>query len=332
VEQVLFYTTAVYLAFRGYGISSFTYAVLLRSVAGVGIIYVLQPWQIGVAFSKKAFANLLNFGLKFQVNDLLARLKDDLFIVVLSWFLPASQLGLLGWAKRWSMFPYQFSVQNVVAITFPTYSRLQEHKDLLVKAIEKSLYFISLLIFPVLVGMSVMASPLIYLIPEYEKWRPALPLLYLFCVNIGFAAVANPLINTLNAIGKIHETLRIMVIMTVATWVLTPITYSWMGLNGIALVAAVVAAMSLWASFFLKRVLTVAVVDNIKSQFISSTGMGLVLYYLNNLWAKSWLNWTAGVLVGVLAYISLIILFEKKRLFIQLRSLFTTKSLKKLTM
>ena len=58
------------------------------------------------------------------------------------------------------MYPYNLTVQNVMAITFPTFSRLQKRPALLKKAIEKSIFFISLSIFPILVGMSVFIQPL----------------------------------------------------------------------------------------------------------------------------------------------------------------------------
>ena len=82
---------------------------------------------------------------------MLARLKDDLFVVVLGLFFPSTQMGYISWAKKMSLYPYQFSVNSVMSVTFPVFARLQEHPERLKRAIEKAMYFISLLIFPVLV-------------------------------------------------------------------------------------------------------------------------------------------------------------------------------------
>jgi O-antigen/teichoic acid export membrane protein len=321
IEQLLFYGIAVTMAVMGYGVKSFTVAVLVRSIAGVISIYFLQSWQVGLMISKQSMQKLLGFGLKFQANDLLARLKDDLFIVVLAKFLSPTEMGYLGWSKRWSMFPYQFSVSNVIAITFPTYSRLQDKKDLLAKALEKSLFFIALLIFPVLAGMSLLAQPLIEILPEYQKWQPALPLLYFFCLNIAFAAIANPMISTLNAIGNIDKTLKLMIFMTIATWVLSPLAYREWGVVGIAIVSAVVAAASLTSYFWIKKTFTFSFAEQLWRQLLATMIMGVTLIILRNQINPSWRGLLFEIVVGGASYFVILVLFGKDKIMNEIKSL-----------
>lgn len=278
VENIIFYVVAVVLAAQGFGIRSYTVAVLLRSIAGLVVIYAIQGWPIGLAFSREAFRGLMKFGAKFQINDLLARLKDDLFIVVLAYFLPAAQMGYIGWAKRWSMFPYQFSVNSVMAVTFPTFSRLQDHPDKLQRAIEKSLFFISMVIFPILAGLSFIAGPLLEIIPRYGKWLPAIPSLIFFCINIAWAAVSTPLTNTLNAIGKINVTLRLMVMWTILTWTITPLMVFWFSFTGVAIASAVIASTSVITFVLIKRHVQVRIFEQIWRQlFATAVMLGVLL-------------------------------------------------------
>lgn len=51
VENILYNSTAVILAYLGFGISSFTYAILIRGFVGVILIYILHPWRPGFSFS-----------------------------------------------------------------------------------------------------------------------------------------------------------------------------------------------------------------------------------------------------------------------------------------
>jgi O-antigen/teichoic acid export membrane protein len=321
VEQLVFYVVAVYLAWRGFGVNSFTAAVLLRGFVGVMVMYTIQRWSIGVNLSLPTLKSLLGFGFRFQLNDLLARMKDDLYIVVLAWFIPTAQMGYLGWAKRWSMFPYQFSVNNVIAITFPTYSRLQEDRELLKRAIEKSLYFISLTIFPILAGMSALSFSLIAIIPQYHKWEPALAALVFFCINIGFSAVTSPLTNTLNAVGKIQTTLKYMMLWTGLTWGLTPFLYQAYGFTGVAMVSALVGASSVGLIFIVQRMYHLSVWQTIGKQLIFAVIMGGSLYMSSLYWSRS-LNWlVTGVGVGVMIYGVLVLLFDKQRFMTQVGSL-----------
>jgi O-antigen/teichoic acid export membrane protein len=314
IESLIFYGLAVYLARGGMGVSSYTVAVLARSVVGVIAIYLIQGWPIGLYWSKDIFKKLLGFGAKFQLNDLLARIKDDLFIVVLARFLSAQDMGLIGWAKRWSMFPYQLSVNSVVAITFPTYSRLQHDKVLLGKAVDKSIYFISLLIFPVLAGMVALAYPLTTIIPQYQKWQPAIIPLVFFVINVAWSAVSSPLTNTLNAIGQISKTLKLMLFWTAATWIITPICVYFFGATGVAVASAIVASSSFITIIMVKRSLRIHFIDNVWRQLLSALLMLSVLLLLQSWWSVSVIWLIVGVLVGAATYGAFTLLFGYNKL------------------
>lgn len=320
-ENLVFYTIAVILAAKGYGVRSYTYAVIARGIIGVLIVYLLQQWPIGFALAKSALKGLLKFGAKFQINDFLARIKDDLFIVILARFVDPTQMGYISWAKRWSLFPYQFSVNSVMSITFPTFARLQDHPEHLKRAVEKTLFFIALIIFPVLVGLSVVALPFTEVIPKYDKWVPALPSLYFFCLNIAFAAVANPLINTLNAIGKINKTLKLMVFWTALTWTLTPLMVLWFSFTGVAIASAVVAASSLLTVILLKKYIPISFFDQLWRQATASLIMGVVLFGLQSYLKGSYLSLFAGIFAGALVYAAILALLGWKKVILEFRSL-----------
>lgn len=302
VEQIVFYGLALILASRGWGVASFTWAVLARGILGLGVIYYLQPWKVGLSFSKKILKALIPNGFKFQLNDLLARVKDDLLVVVLGRFLPANQMGYLGWAKRWSSFPYQMSVNSVIAITFPTYSRLQHDLNKLGKAIEISIFFITLILFPILAGMVILAGPIVQLTTTYHKWQPALVSLVLFAVNIAWAAVSTPLTNTLNAIGKINVTLKLMGLWTVMTWVLTPILVRWYQYEGVALASAIIGFTSIFSIKLTQRWVSFKIWESVWRQLLATILMIGCLWWLYPLWSVSYGGVMIATLGGGIAY------------------------------
>lgn len=228
VEQISFHSILIYLAITGTGAIAYAYAIFVRSILGAAVMFGLGPWQIGFSLKKESLKELLNFGVKFQLNDFLARIKDQLFFLALGLWFPLREFGYINWAKNWSIYPYNLTVQSVMAITFPTFSRLQGDKNALRRAIEISIFFITLLIFPILVGMSTFIAPLVAIFPAYQKWTPALMSLVLFSLSVGWGAISSPLTNTLNAIGHINKTLKLMIMWTVLTWIVTPICiYFW---------------------------------------------------------------------------------------------------------
>ena len=321
LETLVFNIIAVTFAVRVMGVLSYVYAVFARSIVGVIAIYFLQTWPIGIAFSKDALKGLLKFGAKFQLNDLLARLKDDLFVVVLGLFFPSTQMGYISWAKKMSLYPYQFSVNSVMSVTFPVFARLQEHPERLKRAIEKAMYFISLLIFPVLVGLSTLMFALTIVFPRYHQWQPALLSLAFFCFEIAMSAISTPLTNTLNAIGKIDLTLKLMMMWTALTWTITPVMIFFFGFNGVAIGSAVIGLSSFITVALVKKHVSIEFVEQIWRQVIASVVMGAVLVFNLHVWSQSFMWLGIGVLVGAIVYGTTFLLIGYKKFLFEVRSL-----------
>jgi O-antigen/teichoic acid export membrane protein len=326
VENTVFYSLAAFLAWRGFGVSSFTYAILIRSVLGVVVISFLQRWPIGFSFDWKTLKGLANFGLKFQANDLLARIKDDLFIFFLGTWVGPTAVGYIGWARQWSRFPYQMTVTNVVSITFPTFARLQGNKERLAKAIEKTLYFISLFIFPTLVGMSLFIFPLLEVLPGLDKWQPAAWSLVFFSLSILFAALSGPMTNTLNAVGHINKTLWLMVMWTVLTWTVTPLLIHFYDYNGVSLAVLVIGAATLYFPVrFVQQTIPFRFWESIWRQGFAT----LVMVAVGLLGFSSWntsIGWIiTGIVVCGLSYVGAFLLVGWRSLKFELRSMGVVK-------
>jgi O-antigen/teichoic acid export membrane protein len=308
VEQISFYSLLIYLALEGFGAISYAYAIIFRSIFGVIAMYSIAPWMIKVGISQSSLQSLLRFGVKFQLNDALARIKDQLFFAVLGIYLPLNQFGYIQWAKSWSLNPYNLTVQNVMAITFPTFSRLQHNKEYLRKAIEKSLFFISLLIFPILVGMSVFITPLLTVVPGYAKWSPAIISLIFFLLDIAWSAIGTPLINALSAIGKINITLKIMILRTVLTWVGTPLAMYLWGFNGVAIATFVINSTSLIPIWYVHQFAAVDVWGAVWRQLLAAICMTIVGVLGLQYWGESWVTLVLGMFIASITY--LVVLFS----------------------
>jgi len=326
VEQLVYNGLLIFFAMKGYGVQAFTIAVLARSVIGVTTMYAIQRWPIGLAMDRRALREMLGMGAKFQLNDFLARIKDQLFYLMLGFFLPLKEFGYITFAKQWSTMPYQLTVQNVIAITFPTFSRLQHDKGLLKKAIEKTLFFITLLIFPMLVGMCILIIPITHLITKYQKWQPAVLTFILFTLSIGWSAISTPLTNTLSAIGKINQTLKLMVMWTILTWILTPIGIYFFGFNGVAVAAMAISFTSVIPVFYVKKIVDIQVFDQVWRQLAAASVMGgvglIMLPLMNTSFAFSGL----GAVVMGLVYIAVLGLIGYKKMMTEFQSLRTKKS------
>jgi len=314
-ETILFNLVAVILAWQGAGITSFTWAVLVRGISGLILIYMISPWMPGFALNRASARKLLSFGVPFQANSLLALAKDDLLTVFLGKVLPFAHVGFIGWAQKWANMPLRFIMDSVIKVTFPAYSRLQDNLSALRAGIEKALFAVCFLTFPALIGLTLLASSLVEILPHYMKWQPALFALYFFCLQASFSCVSTTLTNTLNATGRIKTTLKLMVVWTVLTWVLTPIFIYFWGFNGVAPAAVLVATTVALPVWLVRKIVKFNLWENVGKPLLGAVVMGLVLYLAVPSVAVNFIGIALVIVLGVIIYLAVMLLLAKERIF-----------------
>lgn len=305
LENIVYNLTVVYLAWQGYGIMSFTYAVLARGVIGLIAIYIVQPWMPGLAFSKSTLKKLLKFGVPYQVNTLLAVVKDDGLTVVLGGILGLGPMGLLIWAQKWGQAPLRFFMDHVIKVTFPAFSRMQNKKAALESAVTRSIFFICFLVFPAIAGLLIVAPILVRVIPRYEQWIPALIPLSLIAINTSFAAVTTQLTNLFNATGKIKTTFKLMVMWTLLTWISVPYLAGRFGVNGAALGYALVGSSSVIAIYIAKRVFRFSLVNAVFRPALATAVMAALLIIVRGALPIRMMTVWALILLGLVSYLGL---------------------------
>ena len=307
-DTLVFNIVVIYLATRGFGLTSFTIGVLLQALVGLVLTYVLQPWRLGFAFSKNSLKLLLKFGVPYQVNTFLAVIKDDGLILVLGKILDSSGIGLLSWGQKWGQAPLRFFMDQVIKVTFPAFARMQSNKSELEKAVSRSIFFVCFLVFPTLVALVALAPVIIEIVPRYVQWKPALTALGYFALSALFAAVTTPLTNVFNAIGKIRITLYLMIMRTVLSWGLIPFLAIRYGVNGAALGYALVSASSVVAIFIARRYVAFDLSTPVFKPLLAALGMGTILFIVRNLMTPS-IQWIFVLIIfGGLAYVFSMIL------------------------
>jgi O-antigen/teichoic acid export membrane protein len=313
VEGLTYSIALIVFAIMGYGVTTFTIAILLRSIIGLPLIYMIQPWSVGFALNKRLIKDLVSHGSPFQGNSILALVKDDLLNLYVASALPLTQVGYIGFAQKWAFMPLRLVMDNVIKVTFPSYSRLQNDRASLRKVIEKSLFLISFFIFPISSAFITLSPSLIQLIPGYEKWEPALAALMFFSINALFASISVPLTNFLNAIGKVKITLAYMVFWTILSWVVTVFFIQAFGFNGVAAASALVAASVLLILIPVKREIQFSFIKPIWKQFIAAFIMGVGIYATQQ-YITNWLFFILQVLGAAVLYFAVLAAIAKKEI------------------
>lgn len=302
LESIVYSVLLVFLAWKGFGITSFTIAVVARGLTGLVTLYLFQPWRPAFGVSRSSLKKLLVFGIPYQVNTFIAVLKDDGLTLVLGRIIGLESLGILVWAQKWIQIPLRVVLDNVTRVTFPAFSRMQDEKEQLERNVTRSIFFITLLVFPAVSGIVILFPVVMNLVPKYQQWLPAVLPLSLLAVNVLFAAVTTQLTNVLNAIGKIKITSGLMVMWTVLTWVLVPYLAKRYGVDGAALGYSIVGASSVVAIYIVKRYVNFSLIDSTLKPFFAALVMAVTLLILRHLLAQSFYSIGVLVITGIVVY------------------------------
>ena len=314
LENMVYSVAVVFFAWKGFGITSFTYSVLIRGVVGLIAIYILNPWKPMFGFNLKSFKNLIRFGIPYQLNNFLATLKDDGITIVLGGILGSAGVGILGTAQKLAQYPLRFFMDNVTKVTFPAFSRMQDDKVELEKSLTRSIFFICALVFPSLVGLAILFPVLITVIPRYTKWTPAyIPLIFL-SVNSLWAAGSTQLTNFLTSVGKIKTVFKLMVMWTVLTWALVPVLSIKFGVNGAAFSYLLIGSSSAVVFYIVKKYLNWSIYHSVMVPLLSSLVMGAVLYILRGVLSVNLKTMMIMILAGGLTYLGSLYLILGKSL------------------
>ncbi|QQG43528.1 MAG: polysaccharide biosynthesis protein [Candidatus Daviesbacteria bacterium] len=312
LETLTFNVVLLILVLMKADLAAFSAATLLRAMVGVVTIYLLAPWKIGFGFSRSSAKVLLNFGIPYQLNSLLSLLKDRLVPLVIAKMIGSVGVGYVTWAQNLAFLPLE--VMNIVIrVSFPTFARLQEDQKMLKVAVEKSLFLTTLFLYPMFFGLLALAPSLVAHVVS-DKWQPALPVFYLFSVSTFWATLSTTFTNTLNAIGQIKLTLKLMIFWTVITWILTPLLTIKYGFIGVGISSAAISFTSIITIIIVKRFVEVEIWKNIWQPLVASMVMGAIVFYFSQFLVYDTLSLLEMVIAGAAIYLGLIIILAKDKI------------------
>lgn len=280
VESLIFNILLIILVVKGFGISSYTYAFLAASLVGIPFYYYISPWKIRLGIHKESLHHL-KFGIQYQAKNILATLKDDFLILFLAKVLTFKELDYVGFAQRNAFFAYRYVVDSTTKVTFSTYSRIQDDMHILKKSLEKSLFFVSLFMSPIVFGLIIVTPYVIHLFPKWNnRWEPAIVSLIFFSLNALVSSFSGILVNVLDATGRVKTTLKLMVLWTILTWVLTPLGIALFGFSGVAIASFLVTLTIVITVYLVQKIIPFSFWGSIYKPLIAASAMGIITFVL----------------------------------------------------
>ncbi len=316
LETLVYNGIAVYMALHNYGVWSLVIAILVRTVVGSVALNMIKPWKIGWSYSKKSAHALLHFGIPYQLNSVLALIKDNVAPTLIAfWYGPAA-VAYVNLAQNIASRPME--IINIVSrVMFPAYSRLQHDTERLKRWIEKSVSFMAYLYMPAITGLLITARPILeYLYADKSaKWLPSLPTLLLFLAGAYPIIVTTTYTNALYALGKPKVVLALMTLYTSLTWVLGVPLIAKFGFVGIAMAGFIITYLTFPIVIYqMNKVVRIETWSSLQKPLLASLIMGIITFLLNSFITHSLLTLVVTALAGMVIYILAIYLLDGPRL------------------
>ena len=176
---------AIVLAYKGFGVWSLVWRILLGRIFTSILLWVFNNWRPQVVFSAKSFKDLFGFGYKMALSGLIDTIYGHIMAPIIGKVYSTETLGQY---ERARTFPRLFSsvlTQNIQRVTFPVLSTIQDDPVKLKSGYRKMIKSTMLITFTCMLGLAAIAKPMV-LILIGEQWLPCVPYLQLICFSSMF--------------------------------------------------------------------------------------------------------------------------------------------------
>ena len=160
---------AVILAFHNFGVWSLVANVLLRDAFTVIGVWMACTWRPNFHFALQEFKEFYRFSSNVLTNDVMIYLVMNADITIIGRILGEVALGIYNWALYLVKLPVQRISGIVAKVVFPAFSHVQNDIKRFKAGYLRSMTFISLITFPMLIALGVFAREFIIIFLT-EKW------------------------------------------------------------------------------------------------------------------------------------------------------------------
>lgn len=181
-------TISIILALKGFGVWSIIAGSLSNSIISIIMLWRISDWRPTLKFSYLHFKELFKFGGNVMGSKLVGYIAMKIDYLIVGKILGTTSLGFYSVARNLTSFPVQKISWTIMRVIFPAFSSIQENNNILVTGYLKVIRYISLITFPMLAGMFVVA-PEFVLIFYGEKWTPIIILLQILAIEAAMVSI-----------------------------------------------------------------------------------------------------------------------------------------------
>lgn len=310
----------IWMAAVGYGVWAIVAQQLVNLGVNVVLLWILSHWRPLWSYSWASFYNLFGFGSKLMVSGLIDTLYRNIYLIVIGRVFSASDLGYYTRAQQFTDFPSSNFTGIIQRVTYPVLCSIQNEDERLSIVYRKFLRLSAFVIFPLMMGLSAVAKPLILVLLN-EQWLFSATLVSIICFYMMWYPIHAINLNLLQVKGRSDLFLKLEIYKKIIGVCIICITIPF-GLIAMCVGGFFSSMLALVINtYYTGKLIGVGFfrqMGDLLPIFFLSVSMGAVVFeIIHYLTFDPALQLVVGICVGIIYYVLIASLFK----FIELKEL-----------
>ena len=304
ISAVLSGILGIVAAYMGFGVWALVIQLILNSLLQFILFVFFSRWLPKLVWSKQTFRFVFNFGSKLLAASLIGVIYKNLYSIVIGKTFSERELGLYSRADSLAMFPSN-NLGNIISrVSYPILSKIQNDNVKLAIVYRNLIRYSSFVIFPLMVGLIVMAEPFVYVVLT-EKWSPVIIILQILCIDWMLDHICLLNINLLYVKGRTDLVLRLEIVKkTIAVLIMFfSIRY---GIIGMCWGRVIYSAFAIFLNtYYTQRIISLGLWQQFKDfipYLLSATVMGGIMFLIMLNVDNYGQQLIFGIISGVISY------------------------------
>ena len=297
----------VAMAYRGFGPWALVAQQLSTQIFSCISIFLLTHWWPKGKFSMTSIKELIPFGSRILGSNLLVTLFLNLRSVIIGRMYSSEDLGFFNRGKQFPQAIMESINGTIQSVLLPVYANEQDDRHKILKMVRMSIQISSYLIFPMMIGLACVATPLVEILLT-EKWLPCVPFLQMFAFSYMCQPAQLSTAQAYKAIGDSVTPLRLEFARK-ATEIIFLVISLRHGTVAIALSSVLAGVTALVMAFVPNiKILQYSIKEQIADllpALLMSCAMAVAVLMVGRLALPNFVLITIQVIVGVLVYLCL---------------------------
>ncbi len=306
----------IIFAYMGYGVWSLIYPNYLAPFLYFFMYWYFQRWRPKFNFSWKIWKEYFAYGSNLLIASLITKIWDNLYSFIIGKKFSAIDLGFFSRANGYANLPASTFQGVIGSVTFPVLSSIQDDDTRLRDAYRRLIRVSGFVVFPMLMGLSALAKPVIYVLIT-EKWAASIPYLMVICFSVMWRPIHVLNLNLLKVKGRSDLVLKLEIIKKGIYLLIILIT-----MNISVMAMCIGSVISNYIALYINTYYTGKLIHvgyfmqmrDLLPSFLYSITMGAFVYALTMAIPNLTVQLIIGIVSGIAYYLSVSAIFKSSEL------------------